>query len=190
MLLLIIAICFILAAVTIILIIPEYLKRIQINTEKRDKEFLDNCNITYTSRFGTDVIWTYIDDKNEKVSFLYPKSGKITTIEYSKIVGLEVKVDDTSTNGIGRAVVGGLLFGTAGAVAGALTGKKIISDMKIVIYLNSVDSPLITLHLIQNKSVRTSSDEYKKQEAFANHMTAAFKAIMNKNGTVKAQTAG
>ena len=47
------------------------------------------------------------------------KETNVTKIEWVELVGEETK----EKSGVGRAVVGGLLFGGAGAIVGAITKK-------------------------------------------------------------------
>src|SRR5699024_266446 len=68
------------------------------------------------------------DDNRKKLAIL-PSFGKVRKdhiVRYSNIVDFELIEDGESRakGGIGRALVGGALFGGAGAVVGGITGRK------------------------------------------------------------------
>ena len=72
--------------------------------------------------------------------------------------------ETVTSGGLGRAAVGALAFGGAGAIVGAITGKKktksIIENLKIKINMNDLDAPVIYINLITTKT-KTSSLTYK-----------------------------
>ena len=67
--------------------------------------------------------------------------------DFSDIVDFELLEDGNSlaSGGLGRAAVGGVLFGGVGAIVGGTTGKKktknTCTELKIKITLNSITSP-------------------------------------------------
>ncbi|PZL71036.1 hypothetical protein CI088_14265 [Enterococcus plantarum] len=69
-----------------------------------------------------------------------------------------------SSGGLGRAAVGAIAFGGAGAIVGAVTGKKttaaVVESLKIKINLNNLDTPVIYVNLI-TKATKQSSNNYK-----------------------------
>ena len=64
-------------------------------------------------------------------------------------------------------MIGGALFGGAGSIAGAITGKRVqkkrIDSLYIKVTLNNFDTPCILIPLI-TKPTKTNSKEY--QSAF------------------------
>lgn len=84
--------------------------------------------------------------------------------KFSSIIDYELIEDGTSvTKGgvsIGRAVVGGVLFGTAGAVLGGVSGKHVTTplctNMKIKITLNDMSAPVTYITFINNKTKKDS----------------------------------
>lgn len=72
--------------------------------------------------------------------------------------------ETVTSGGLGRAAVGALAFGGAGAIVGAITGKKktksIIENLKIKINMNDLDAPVLYINLITTKT-KTSSLTYK-----------------------------
>lgn len=94
-----------------------------------------------------------------------------TPTSYSNIVKYEYKEGETTVttggSGIGRAVVGGLLFNGAGAVVGAVTKKhgykNLISDMSVYITFkinNEVYVKRIKVNGILDNEIKYGSSEY------------------------------
>ena len=77
--------------------------------------------------------------------------GKNIAINYEDILGMEIQEDGIKTNGVGRAVAGAVIAGEAGAVVGAVTGKKTVRNIRIVIYLTNVLNPQATITLVNGK---------------------------------------
>lgn len=88
---------------------------------------------------------------------------------FNELIEFELLEDDSqvSSGGVGRALVGGALFGGAGAIVGGITGpkktKKIVESLVIRLTVDDIDNPIIMLPLITSKT-KTSSKEYT--EAF------------------------
>ena len=76
-------------------------------------------------------------------------------IPYEKIISFEVLQNShqVASGGLGRAVVGGLLFGGAGAVVGAVTGKSTSVEerqsIKVNITLDNPANPLVTVTMFK-----------------------------------------
>ena len=107
-----------------------------------------------TNQVGS-YIW--VDDVHKK--WLIPEGFLISDIksstkiyDYSDILNFELLSNNTvvSSGGVGRALVGGVLFGGAGAIIGGLSGRKTRTkaDLKIKITLNDISQPPIYIKLI------------------------------------------
>lgn len=81
---------------------------------------------------------------------------------YSDIVDFELIEDDSCIikGGIGRAVVGGMLFGGVGAIVGGSTGKKKVkqtcSNLMVKITVNNMDAPVEYIKLISSTTEKNS----------------------------------
>lgn len=86
---------------------------------------------------------------------------------FNELVEFELLEDDSqvSSGGVGRALVGGVLAGGAGAIVGGVTGKKKIKrnieSLIIRITVDDLDNPIIMLPIITKKT-KTSSKEYEQ----------------------------
>lgn len=85
---------------------------------------------------------------------------------FSDLVSYDLLEDDSlvTSGGVGQALVGGAIFGGFGAVAGAITGKRVqkkrIESLYIKVTLNNFDTPCILIPLV-TKPIKTNSKEYQ-----------------------------
>lgn len=89
-----------------------------------------NCTKRLVGNWGLIAI----DDSSKQIA-VKEENGKLRKYNYSDILSCEVIVDGKTTykksNTIGRAIVGGVLAGGAGAIVGGLSGKdKKYSEIK------------------------------------------------------------
>lgn len=103
------------------------------------------------------------DDTNKKI--LIPgEFGVFHLLNYKDIISFELLEDNeiVSSGGVGRALVGGVLFGGAGAVVGAVTNKKTkqyCTNLKIKLSINNVEKPALYISFI-NKKTKVGSSTY------------------------------
>lgn len=94
------------------------------------------------------------------------KVGANKWYPFSDLVSYDLLEDDAliTSGGVGQALVGGAVFGGFGAVAGAITGKRIqkkrIESLYIKVTLNNFNTPCILIPLI-TKPIKTNSKEYQ-----------------------------
>lgn len=92
---------------------------------------------------------------------------KGTVYQYEDIVDFELLEDGTSVvkGGLGRAVVGGFMFGGVGAVVGGITaGKRAhqkCTNLCIKITVSSMVSPVVYISLISTETAKDSGT-YKR----------------------------
>ena len=117
------------------------------------------------------------------------QSPFFTSIPFSRIIGSETIIDGKTetriTGGIGRAVVGGVLAGGAGAIVGAVTSKSMsedkINSFKVNLLLNDIANPLYTFTIIDSIAVTKDSLDYKRAIEFSDRLNATVRAIVNQN---------
>lgn len=130
--------------------------------------------------YDKGIAYRYIvDGKNKKVH-VFEKSGYAHEIPFNQIIGCEILTDSQVTGGVGRAIVGGVLAGDAGAIVGAVTAKKQIMSYSVVVYLENIQTPYLEMDLIKQKT-DTKAADYKKAVDFANKVNASIKAIVSWN---------
>lgn len=153
-------------------------------TNELDKK-LQNENMIYTKKvINLDKTCALIvDDKNKKC-FVYDNiNNKKSSFSYEDLLDFELfKNDESIIQGrAGSAIVGGLLFGTVGMVAGALGSRRIDSycnSMRINIIVNNLENPNITITLI-NDEVDKNSYEYDDLVENAQEFIAVLKYILS-----------
>lgn len=117
---------------------------------------------------ATKVVGNFIhfDDVNRR--FALPKTtvtGKIVDLQiydYSSILDFELLEDGNSIEkgGVGRALVGGALFGGVGAIVGGSTGhkhKETCSKLQIKLTLSDMSSPVIYINFIESETQKSGS---------------------------------
>lgn len=106
-----------------------------------------------------------VDENQQLIIFhtgFFGGRGNSIVYKYEDILGYELLEDgETVTKGgLGRAVVGGLLFGGLGAIVGGVTGgkrgKSICNSLKIKITINSMNSPAVFVSLISSPTKKDS----------------------------------
>lgn len=94
------------------------------------------------------------------------KVGNKDWFDYSDLISYELLEDESvvTSGGVGRALIGGAIFGGAGAIAGGITGKrtakKRIESLYIKVTLKSFDCPCIIIPLV-TKPLKLNSKEYQ-----------------------------
>lgn len=93
---------------------------------------------------------------------------------------VELYEDNTCAMSVGRAVIGGALFGTAGAIVGGSSGKNKVENLTLVIYTKNLNEPQFTIPLIVSKTLK-SSNEYIEAIEFARNVMGALEIVIDKN---------
>ena len=106
----------------------------------------------------------YIDSVNKKWAVLEQDIGIKDIFSFSDILNFELIEDGQryeQRGGVTRAVVGGAIFGTVGAVVGSQTakGKSSISQMYICVYTKQSNRSFVKINLI-NSATSTDSGAY------------------------------
>jgi len=123
---------------------------------------------------------------------MFKKTDKSYVHSYDDILEFELLENGgttVSSGGLGRAVVGGVLFGAAGAVVGGVTGKKTgnttVTSMQIKITTKDISDPVIYISLINGGSYKTNSFVYKSASKSAQAVLSTL-AIIAKHITTEA----
>ncbi len=103
----------------------EQLSTVWSENQQRFKSFVANMVVTELGRgyiyIDTQHNWAYISQK--KIPNINPIVFSFSEIEDYRIENVGEKVVTKTKGGIGRALVGGAVFGAAGAIVGATTAK-------------------------------------------------------------------
>lgn len=113
------------------------------------------------------------------------KVGDKTWLKFTDLISYELLEDDSlvTSGGVGQALVGGALFGGAGAIAGGITGKRIqkkkVDSLIVKVTLNNFDCPCMLIPLI-TKSTKTNSSEYTTAFNLAHQILSALDVIAHR----------
>ena len=169
--------------------------------EEYEKEYLRANNVSisteyaYHSSYYTDninynnsIAIRFIVDSQHQFIHILSKSKRTdyiteTSMPFRQIIGCEIMTDSKVTGGIGRAVVGGVIAGDAGAIVGAITAPSKIMSYKIVIYKNDPNNPIEEIILVNEKKA-TKDPDYINAVRFAENVNAVIKAIVYQNSIV------
>lgn len=155
-----------------------------LNEEEQIEYYEEN---KFDSAIEFNKIIMAVNKQEKKLSFFYNEMLD-KTINFKSIV--ECKIVENSREmdkgGIGRALVGGIVAGSTGAIVGATTrkSKKIISNLSVRIVTDEIENPLYSLQLITNPiDINKSlySNLYDTAMRFADNVYAIIKAIINEN---------
>jgi len=108
------------------------------------------------------------------------KNTKI--IHINDIRGFEVITNGKSTADIGGAVVGGLLFGTAGAIIGGQSYQE-INNMSLLFKMDNFKNPAIEVPILNSVSIKEDapffgSDSIESGSSLHNQLTAQIREML------------
>lgn len=113
------------------------------------------------------------------------KVGDKTWLKFTDLINYELLEDDSvvTSGGVGQALIGGALFGGAGAIAGGITGKRVqkkkVESLIVKVTLNNFDCPCLLIPLI-TKSTKTNSSEYTTAFNLAHQILSALDVIAHR----------
>ena len=160
----------------------------RLKRSEESKELLKSFNPS--KKIGSAI---ELDDSNNQwliLSSVLGKRDKSIVYNYDEITGFELLEDgDTlSEGGIGRALVGGALFGGTGAVVGGITGKRknkgICTSLRIKVTLNNMDDSVVYIDLLKTKTPKNGSI-YKMHMNYAQEILSVFDLITKKHSPIE-----
>lgn len=160
--------------------------------EDNNKIMLDleklGINISKVVDFGLLKDKVIIDDQNKvfviaKIESYAKKKYSLNKFQYSKLLDFElIENNERIIKGSAmKTAAGGLTLGIVGAIIGASSKKeleKYCKNMKLLVNLDDLDSPLIQIPII-DKKIDKSLPKYKKMRKKAEELAGVFKYIQN-----------
>jgi hypothetical protein len=123
------------------------------NSRETTRLYMNKIGFTNDADFVFNSTHIYVDNHHNKLMILDEMANKRVVVDFKSILGTEYQENGVHTDGVGRAVIGGALFGETGAIVGAVTGKKAIHSAKIILFLNDVAEPNYTFYLHQGSNM-------------------------------------
>ena len=133
--------------------------------------------------------WLYVDESTHEwycMSNLLGSNKSPHIHTYEEILDFELLEDGDSIvkGGLGRAVVGGILFGGVGAVVGGATGKRksktVCTSLKIKISLDNMVSPVEYIDMIATPT-KKESPVYQRQMKAAQEILSILQIMCETN---------
>lgn len=163
--------------------------RSNIEAYKKDQDaYLKAHGVTYSTvvewygPFKASLFRVIVDERKEYIYLskgIDPKSFQ--RIRFSDLIGIDIIVDGKTGSGLGEAVIGGMLFGGVGAMAGAMIGKKqYVSGIDVVIYRRSISRPTYTFHFF-NKKIEADDPVVRSALKFARDLNSIINVIVAQN---------
>lgn len=143
-----------------------------------------------TSKLGSRIL---LDDNSKRwaiVSQIRGKRKEADTFNFSDILDFELLEDGAqiASGGLGRAAVGGILFGGVGAIVGGVTGKRKtntkVNSLRIKVTMRNLSQPVVYIDLI-DMLVNKDSNVYRMFEREAQEILSAFQIICNEQEKMK-----
>lgn len=136
----------------------------------------------------------FMDDNHNKFAVVHGKKSEPKIYNFSDIIDFEILENGNSKykGHAGSALVGGLVFGAVGAIAGASRQKKEVSfckSLSLSITVNDPDSPRIVIPLISSQ-VKTSSLLYSTATQAAKNLASELEYMQNKEQKKNDVTSG
>ena len=156
----------------------------------RKKEYLDSFltenNFTVDKQIENGYLSFIVDDKNKQWAISTDPENSVRAyrlFSYSDLLNFEVFEDgDTIIKGnAGKAIVGGLLFGGIGALAGAAAKKKVknvCTSLQVRIMVNSLNDNVIVIPLLYSET-KKDGFIYKSHLAIAQMLASTFTYIQH-----------
>lgn len=153
----------------------QHLAFIQKHNITRSKEFIYNDVINH------HYFWFIADQVKQEIFVTTEKTGDIfIPIKYSEIINAKIVINSSTHGEITRAIIGGAIAGTAGAIIGANTANSKVDSYKLVIERNNINNPTYEFILI-NKTESFDSIAYKNASNFAENVLSVLKVILHNN---------
>ncbi|MET3658328.1 hypothetical protein [Sporosarcina psychrophila] len=166
--------------------VEEIKERIQLIKVAREDLQKEADNFTSSKQIGNFVAFDEVQQK-------WATLNSWSTFNYSDIVDFELLEDGESiaTGGLGRALVGGALFGGVGAIVGGVTGKRkskdVCSSLRLKVTINDMNNPVVYINFIETKTKKDGLT-YKTIEGAAQECLSVFQLICDKQKDNKKET--
>lgn len=104
-----------------------------------------------------------VDDQNKKWIIILPSQEVFYLYRFDDLIGYAISKDGKSvvSGNVSEAVIGGVLFGTSGAVAGASASKTVqetCSALFLDITVNDPQAPALRINLLPNGEKSTENE--------------------------------
>jgi len=125
-----------------------------------------------------------LDYQHYWIAFLYPGFVTLSVVHYGEVISSEVMVSNGSRkqHGVGNAILGGVLFGPAGAIIGHNASKVTgtIEDIRLKVVTINQKSPLILMKFIK-EPVNRKSATVQRVLSYCEQVNAVLQGLIYQN---------
>jgi len=155
----------------------------QSRSNKRFEESVENQGFRVTKKYSYSNGVLLIDENNKKWA-VNNTLFKSKIYDFKDLLDVEIFEDGVNigkTSSLGKAIIGGFLFGVPGAIIGGTIGKKKneFKSLGLRITVNDLDNPFIQLNFLNGKTKRDSF-VYRTALQTANQIASALTIIQYK----------
>lgn len=170
--------------------IEEIKERMRLSEVTKDESQKEIGSFAKDKQIGNFIAF---DEEKKKWALLSPFKGKVQQVyNYEDIVDFELLEDGNSvaSGGLGRALVGGALFGGTGAIVGGVTGKKktkeFCSSLRLKVTINNMANPVVYINFIETK-IKKDGHNYKIISDAAQECLSTFQLICDRQDKEKTE---
>jgi len=174
--------------------VNEFVERIRKNIFESQKKYIQNDKFIPEKELQFGFINFMMNETTQQWTAYGKSTKEIKIYNYSDLLEFEVFENGSSIahGSAGSALVGGLLFGTVGAIVGssiANSATATCTDFQLRIRVKNFSNPEIIIDLISGSDVPKVCEGYKIVTEFARKVVTNLTYIQNKNdSSVKSTT--
>lgn len=125
-----------------------------------------------------------LDYQHHWIAFLFTGFVALSVVHYGEVISSEVLASSGSRkqHGVGNAVLGGVLFGPAGAIIGHNASKATgtIEDIRLKVVTTNEKTPLILMKFMK-EPMDSKSETAKRVLGFCEQVNAVLQGIIYQN---------
>lgn len=125
-----------------------------------------------------------LDYQHHWIAFLYSGFVALSVVHYGEVISSEVTVSNGSRkqHGVGNAILGGVIFGPAGAIIGHNASKVTgtIDDIRLKVVTTNQKTPLILMKFIK-EPMDSKSETAKRVLSYCEQVNAVLQGIIYQN---------
>jgi len=160
-----------------------------INRDNKDEKNIEkilfkyqNAGYNFVNRIKFNRYLFTVDKEKQKLLIILSGPEEIL-LDFKNIIGFEIINDGQTITkaSLGAPIIGGLVFGAAGAITGGIIGNKTTKEkanISLVIQLNSFEDPIIEIFIANGFTPASMKEDILKE---VGKLVVWFKLILEQN---------
>lgn len=125
-----------------------------------------------------------LDNQHQWIAFLYTGFVALSVVHFGEVISSEVTFSEgyRKQHGVGNAVLGGVLFGPAGAIIGHNASKVtgMIDDIRLKVVTTNEKTPLILMKFLK-EPIDSQSVTAKRVLSYCEQVNAVLQGLIYQN---------